>query len=210
MLADLAIGSSIVRKADGGRRPEAIREIPVETSALKTRRCEMTRAFRIMTGLLGATLLLSLGLAAGCAPSLPPAAADAVKAAFPQARIVEVEQEKEDGVTVYEVELRQDGKEVEITVSPDGVIVEVETQIPEAELPKAVAQTIAKVAGGAKVEEIEREETRAVVRDGKVVKLDEPRITYEAEFRKDGRETEVEIAADGSVLKTEAEDDGED
>jgi uncharacterized membrane protein YkoI len=42
------------------------------------------------------------------------------------------------------------------------------------------------------------------------VKLDEPRITYEAEFRKDGRETEVEIAADGTVLKTETEDDGED
>ena len=170
----------------------------------------MTRAFRVVTGLLGATLLLSLALATGCAPGLPPAAADAVKAAFPQASIVEVEQENEDGVTLYEVELRQDGKEVEISVSADGVIVEVETQIAEAELPKAVARTIAKVAGDAKVEEIQREETRAVVRDGKLVKLDEPRITYEAEFRKDGRETEVEIAGDGTVLKTETEDDGED
>ena len=30
MLADLAIGDRLVRKADGGRRPKAIREIPVE------------------------------------------------------------------------------------------------------------------------------------------------------------------------------------
>ena len=31
MLADLPVGDRIVRKADGGRRPEAIREIPVQT-----------------------------------------------------------------------------------------------------------------------------------------------------------------------------------
>jgi len=29
MLADLAVGGRLVRMADGGRRPESIREIPV-------------------------------------------------------------------------------------------------------------------------------------------------------------------------------------
>ena len=170
----------------------------------------MTRAFRMAAGLLGAASLLALSLAAGCAPSvcsLRPAAADAVKAAFPQGKILEVEQDSEGGLAVYEVELDQDGKEVEVTVSPDGVILEVETEIPRAELPKAVADALAKAAEGAEVEEIVREETRAVVRDGKVVKLDEPKITYESELRKDGRETEIEFAADGTVLETDDEDD---
>lgn len=170
----------------------------------------MTRAFRMATGLVGATWLLSLGLATGCAPSLPPAAADAIKAAFPQARMVEFEQDSEGGLAAYEVELDQDGKEVEVTVSRDGVILEVETEIARSELPKAVADALAKAAGDAKVEEIVREETRAVVRDGKVVKLDEPTITYEAELRKDGQETEVEFAADGTVLETDDEDEDKD
>ena len=170
----------------------------------------MTHVVRKMTGPLAATLLLSLALVTGCAPGLPPAAADAVGAAFPQATIGEMAQETENGLAVYEVELEQGDKEMEVTLTADGTILEVETQVTEADLPKAVASAISKAAGDAKVTKIEREETRAVVRDGKVVKLDKPRITYEAEFLKDGRKTEVEVAADGTVLETETEDDEND
>jgi len=169
----------------------------------------MQRNLRTITGL-SAAVLLSLALAAGCVPGLPPAAADAVKAEFPGAVVGEMEQETEDGVAVYEVELTRGGKEMEVTVTADGTIVEVETEIAQADLPKAVAAAIAKAAGGAKLTEIEREETRAVVRDGKLVKLDKPKVTYEAEFLKDGREVEVEVAPDGKILKTETEDDDED
>ena len=170
----------------------------------------MRRAKRATSGLLVATCLLLSGLMAGCAINLPPAAADALKAAFPQASIGKVALEEEDGMKLYEVELRHKGQDAEVAVSPDGVIVEVETKVSMADLPKAVADAIAKAAGGAKVEEIEREETRAVVRAGKLVKLAEPRVTYEAEFRKDGREVEIEVAADGTILKSEGEEDNDD
>ena len=56
--------------------------------------------------------------------------------------------------------------------------------------------------------QIEKEEIRAVVQ---LVELPEPVTVYEAKFIKDGREYEIEIAADGEVLGIEAEDDeGED
>ena len=170
----------------------------------------MATAHRTTVGLVAMTCLLLLGLMGGCATNLPPAAADAVKAAFPQARIGEVELDKEDGLNLYEVELRGNGQETEVAVSPDGVIVEVESEVSMKDLPKAVADAIAKAAAGAKIEKIEREETRAVVRAGKLVKLDQPEVTYEAEFRKDGKEIEIEVAPDGTILKTEDEDDDED
>ena len=166
----------------------------------------MERKLPMTGGPLVAALLLVLVMAPGCAD--PDAAViNAVKAEFPQAAVGEMEKETEGGVVVYEVELVQDGKEIEVTVTSGGVIMEVEREIAQAELPPAVAAAIAKAAGGAKIEEIEREEIRAVVRDGKVVKLDKPKIVYEAEFRKAGREVEVEVAADGTILKTESEDD---
>lgn len=140
-------------------------------------------------------------------PALPSAAAAAVKKAFPKATITEVEVEREHGMKLYEVELTQDGKETEVEVSPDGVIVGVETQVAEKDLPNAVKKAIAKAAKGAKILKIEKEEVRAVV---KLVELKTPRVIYEAELAKDGKKMELEISADGTILSKEADDDDDD
>ena len=136
---------------------------------------EMNTARRTMGGLLAVALLFSLALTAGCVAEkqspLTAAAEESIKATFPNATIREVEAERKGGVDLYEVELTLSGKECEVTVSPDGVIVEIETEVAMKDLPRAVADAIAKAAAGAKVDEIEREETRAVVRNGKLVKL---------------------------------------
>ncbi len=58
--------------------------------------------------------------------SLPAAVEAAIKALYPQAVIEEVQVEQE-GLKVYEVELEQNRQDVEVTVAPDGTIVEVET-----------------------------------------------------------------------------------
>lgn len=142
----------------------------------------------------------------GNKPVLPPAAAAAIKKAFPKATIDEVERERE-GVVLYEVELKQNGKEVEVEVSPDGQIVEVGRKVAKGDLPKAVAKTLARLAGDAKINEIEKEEIHAVV---KLVKLDKPRVVYEAEFVRNGKEVEVRIAPDGKLLGTEVDDDDDD
>jgi len=148
--------------------------------------------------------------AGGCAkqdePDLPLGADTAIRSAFYKAEIDEVEIGSEGGARLYEVELTCEGKEVEVEVSPDGMIVEIEAEVTMADLPKPVADAIAKAAGGAKVHEIERTKTFAVGRDGKLVPLSEPKVVYEAEFMKGCKEVEIEVAADGTILKTETDD----
>ncbi len=66
------------------------------------------------------------------------------------------------------------------------------------QVPTAVKATILKEAGDHKIEEIEE-----VSRDGKVV-------YYEAEWKADGKEIEIEVAPDGKLLSREVEDDDDD
>lgn len=136
--------------------------------------------------------------------SLPAAVKAAIEKAYPGAEIEEAEVE-EEGLKLYEVELEQaSGQEVEVTVAPDGTIVEVETEVAVENLPQAVAKAITQAGGGAKIKEAGKEVTYAVVR---LVKLDTPRITYEAELIKDGKTSEIEVAEDGTVLELKAKDD---
>ncbi|MBL7133458.1 MAG: PepSY domain-containing protein [Phycisphaerae bacterium] len=72
---------------------------------------------------------------------------------------------------------------------------ETEKEVTIDEVPAAVKATILKEAGNNKIEEIEE-----VSRDGKVVH-------YEAEWKQDGKEIEIEVAPDGTLLSKETEDD---
>ena len=65
------------------------------------------------------------------------------------------------------------------------------------QVPAAVKATILKEAAGAKITEVERE-----TKDGKTI--------YEAEFLRDGREIEIQIAPDGTVLGREVENEEDD
>lgn len=128
---------------------------------------------------------------------LPDVVKAAIKASYPGAEIEEVEKEYE-GVKVYEVELEQNEKEMEVTFAKDGTIVEVETEVSMESLPKAVAKAITEAAKGAKIKEVEKEVIYAVV---KLVKLDTPKTVYEAKIIKNGKKCEIEVAADGTVLE---------
>ena len=139
---------------------------------------------------------------------LPPPAAAAIKKAYPKATIAKVEWEKE-AVILYEVELREDGKEIEVEVAADGLIVEVERKVTKEELPEAVAKTLGEQAGDAEIKELEKEKIHAVV---KLVKLDKPQTVYEAKVMQNGKLVEVKIAEDGKLLgkKVEHEHEKED
>ena len=128
---------------------------------------------------------------------LSPEAKAALDALYPNAEIEEVEMEKE-GLKVYEVEVEQNDQEVEVTLAPDGTLIEVETEMTVQGLPEAVAKAIEKAAEGATVKEVSKEVTYAVV---KLVKLDQPQTSYEAELSKEGAKCEIEVAADGTILE---------
>ncbi len=137
---------------------------------------------------------------------LPPAARTAIQKAFPGARIHHVEKEKK-AITLYEAKLVKGDAKMEVEVSADGTIVEVEQHVTKDELPAPVAAALAKVAGDAQIKEIEREEIHAVL---KLVKLKKPAIVFEAEFLKDGKTIEVKINSDGKILSRKIENDDED
>jgi len=150
---------------------------------------------------------------------LPPAAADAVKAAFPKAKIEEAKLEKECGLDVYEVELKlEDESEVEVEVATNGTIVEIETEIALKDAPPAVVEAVKAAAPDAKIEEVKKIEIRAEIKKAEadkpaqLVKLDKPKIVYEAELKTDDKEGEITVAADGKVvepLKWEEKEKGE-
>ncbi|MCE5184926.1 MAG: hypothetical protein LLF76_02230 [Planctomycetaceae bacterium] len=137
--------------------------------------------------------------------TLPDAVTAAIKALYPQGEIEEAKQEDEDGLTVYEVEVEQGEIEVELTVTPDGQIIEEEQEIEVKDLPAAVQQALT----GATVKEASKEITYYTVKDKQLEKLATPEIAYTAEIEKDGKTTEMEFNADGTVQKQEAGDEEE-
>ncbi len=169
----------------------------------------MKRKYLRLTGivmLIGAmACILAYGAKTG-EVSLPDVVKAAINKLYPKATIEEAEVE-EEGVKVYEIELKQDGQEFEVTVAPDGTIIETEAEITLADVPEAVKAAVAGAAGGAEVKDICKEITYAVV---KLVALDKPQTTYEAEVVIDGQEVELKLAADGTILSREVEDDDDD
>lgn len=137
---------------------------------------------------------------------LPDAVKAAISALYPEAVIEEAKVEKE-GLKVYEIELKLNGQEFEVTVAPDGTIIETESEVAVDGLPDAVKAAILKAAGGAEIEEVMEEVTYWVVT---LKKLETPETTYEAELIKDGKEIEIEVAADGTILEQKVKDDDED
>lgn len=136
--------------------------------------------------------------------SLPGPVKAAIEALYPQATIEESEMEKE-GIAVYEVELEQGEKEVELTIAPDGTVMEKETEVAFSDVPAAVQAAIAKAAEGAEIDEVTEEVTYWVVT---LKKVETPQTTYEAEVIKDGKEMEIEVGADGSIIEENDEDNG--
>ncbi|MBI3838576.1 MAG: PepSY-like domain-containing protein [Planctomycetia bacterium] len=73
---------------------------------------------------------------------VPKAGLEAVNAMFPDAAIGDAAKETEDGKTVYEVSLKQNGRNIDVTIGADGKIQLVEKEIADKDLPTAVRRTL--------------------------------------------------------------------
>ena len=137
---------------------------------------------------------------------LPDAVTAAVQAQYPQGVIEEFEEDSE-GIMLYEIEVEDGAAEYELSVAPDGTIVEQEEEIDFEGLPEAVKTAIEE---GAEIGEVTKEVTYYVVT---LKKLDTPKVSYEVEMKQNGHALEVEYAADGTVLakeKIQQHDDDDD
>jgi len=152
------------------------------------------------------------------AGEVPAAVMATIVEAAQGAAIGEIEMDTEDGQVVYEAEVIIDGQEVDIEVAADGSLLAKEADEDDEEeeaddgddeeeeeeqqeeivsldaVPAAVKATIENEAAGAEIKEVEME-----TEDGVTV--------YEAEVIIDGQEVDIKVAADGTLLGKEAEDE---
>ena len=179
---------------------------------MKTRTCG---AMIVLGGLVAMSPLGQHRCLAGHrgAPKLPGAAAKTLRQKFPGARIGDVEIERrEHGFRIYEAEIRQNGREMDVQVTDDGTLVRIKAPISAKELPAAVTRTVETLAGvKAKVRESEKVTTFVRSDHGEITALPQPVVTYEVAFRSAGKgKREVRISSTGKILATpDQENDGE-
>lgn len=134
---------------------------------------------------------------------LPAAVQEAVEANVPGAQIDFVEVVTENGITLYDIEFKENRGEIE--VAEDGTILDIVTIITMEELPEAAAQAIKSNTKGMTIirlekseihSEIEKEDDKAVI-----AKLGAFRYVYEAELEKDGQTGEIAVDADGNIVE---------
>jgi len=148
---------------------------------------------------LGIVLILTVAFN-GCAmfskevklEDVPSAAQAVIQSHTSGGSIEKITCEKEDGEHFYKVEYIKDGREFELEVDENGNVMETEEILSMKDLPPAVQATVNAETQGGKIKELAHE-----TEDGKTF--------YEVEFEKDGKEHEVKIAEDGTVLERETE-----
>jgi len=118
---------------------------------------------------------------------LPPAVQRTVEEQSKGAVIRGFSKEVEGGKTVYEVQMKVNGRGKDISMNASGAILEVEEEVALEDVPGAARAAIEKAASGGQITKVER------VSGGK-------RTAYEAHFRKDGKRREVSVSADGREL----------
>lgn len=117
---------------------------------------------------------------------IPAPAAEALKKAAGSATIEKLSIEKDGKVTIYELDLREEGKpNREVSVTADGKLHAEEETLALADVPDAPRKAIEEGAKGAKVERVNR-----------IKRVDAP-LTYEALYVNKGKKTEVEFYEDG-------------
>jgi hypothetical protein len=127
---------------------------------------------------------------------VPKAVLDAAKKRFPKAEVVGASKETENDKTVYEIELKENGKTIDVTITPEGVITTIEQQIDAKDLPKAVSEALEKKYAKATYKTIEAVYS---VKDGKE-SLDFYEVLLVTAEKK---EIEVKILADGKIKDEE-------
>lgn len=125
---------------------------------------------------------------------VPKAVLDAVKAKFPKAKLVGAAKEKgeEKDKFVYEITIKNEGHNTDVTVSPEGKILLVEKEIPAKDLPKVVAEGLETKYPKSKINLAEE-----ISKDDKIIKY-EMRITTA-----DKKELEVTFDPMGKFLTEE-------
>jgi hypothetical protein len=122
---------------------------------------------------------------------LPPAVEKTVAAQSAGATIREFSTEKENGQTLYEVEMTVNGHSKDISMTADGSIVEIEEQVAMDSLSPEVKAGLQAKADKGKILKVE-----SLTKKGKLV-------AYEAKVETNGKKSEIQVGPDGKPLDHE-------
>ena len=126
---------------------------------------------------------------------LPKAVKGTVKKEFPKAKLVSASKEIADKKTVYEVTIKDGEQNIQLSLTPEGELVEVEKEIAAKDLPKEVTETLDEKYPKATIEKAEK------VTKGKA-------LTYEVLLvTKDKKNLEIKFDPKGKVLLGEDKDE---
>ncbi len=132
---------------------------------------------------------------------LPKSVLKAAKKAFPEAKVVGAAKETEDGETIYEVMLKEDGKSIDLGINDEGEIEAIEKEIEVEDLPKAVTRAAAKKFPNGKILKAEE------------VSDEDDVVIYEVQIKVGDKDPiEVVMSPNGKILvpKAKAEKDDDD
>lgn len=131
---------------------------------------------------------------------LPPAVAQAFKAAYPNAEVRGYSEEAEGKEKLYEISFTNEGKQIDIAYASDGALLEVEETIALADAPEAVRTELARAFPQAEIQRVES------IRKGE-------RLFYELKLKaqKQGETKHYELVFDekGNLLEEEIEGEEE-
>ncbi len=96
--------------------------------------------------------------------------------------------DKEGGQWEYEVEMSVNGHSKDVTVAPDGAILEIEEQVNLMDLAQGVQSGLAAKSAKGKIVKVE-----SITKRGKIV-------AYEAQVTTGSRHTEIQVSRDGGTL----------
>jgi len=123
---------------------------------------------------------------------VPAKVLDAVKTKFPRAELVKASKEKENNETIYEVAIKNEGQNIDVSLKEDGTIIEVEKEIKAEDLPKVVADALKEKYGKVAYKKAEE-----------VIKKDKLEY-YEVLFETaENKRFEVEVSPEGKIMKEE-------
>lgn|ERR1035437_9195445 len=100
-------------------------------------------------------------------------------------------QDNENGQLEYEVEMTLNGHSKDVSIAPDGNVLEVEEQVELGTLPASVQSGLESKAGKGKITK-----TESITKHGMIV-------AYEAQVTTAGRRSEIQVGPDGKPLNHE-------
>lgn len=121
---------------------------------------------------------------------VPAKVKEAVKAKFPDAEIVAAEKEKDKDKTIYELNIKVKGQEIDVELTEDGKIISIEKTIAAKDLPKVVAEALEKKYPKAEITKAEE-----ITKDDKT--------SYEMLIKVGGKKLEVVFDAQGKFIEEE-------